>query len=696
MEQKKEEQKKKPWYQTTYRWGQTNLTEDDPVRCDLDFWQEQWKRTHVQGVIVNCGGIIAYYPSSCAFQERARYLGDRDFFKEFTDAARKAGLVVIARMDINRAHKDFYEAHPDWFCVDRDGNPILSGGRYISCVNGGYYREYIPSVLREVIEAYHPDGFADNSWKGLGRNQICYCENCQKAFREACGMELPEKVSWEDPVYRAWVRWSQKRRTEIWDTFNAVTQEAGGEDCLWCGMFNSNPHHAGESLIDIHALCKRAKIIFCDHQRRDSLNGFEQNGQNGTLLRLASQEDMIVPESMAHYVGGPLTFRLCANPVPETGMWMLEGISGGLSPWFHHVGGGQNDKRQFETSKDLFVWHKEHEEFLYHREDLANVGLVWSQENSDFYGRNEVRDRAELPWRGFSRALTRARLPYLPIHASDIGKYAHRLKTLILPDLAILTEKQLDDICAFVKQGGGLVFTGLSTCLNADGERAEDDRLWKLTGLKQNGEHIGVFGKIDPDWERADAHSYLLLPEKRHEIFSNFAGTRILPFGGGLRITQSEGPIKPVAGYIPSFPIYPPEFSWIREEHPEVGTVFAGTLESGSRVVYFAADIDRCYGRCGLPDHGQLLADAVLWTLRGERPITVEGPGYLDCRVYRQPGRRIVHLVNLSGCNTMDYCEETFPVGPVKVTLPSLTGSVSVTVDRLDQHEMIVILDEDI
>ena len=44
----------------------------------------------------------------------------------------------------------------------------------------------------------------------------------------------------------------------------------------------------------------------------------------------------------------------------------------------------------------------------------------------------------------------------------------------------------------------------------------------------------------------------------------------------------------------------------------------------------------------------------------------------------------------------MDYCEEKFPVGPVKVTLPSLTGSVSVTVDRLDQHEMIVILDEDI
>ena len=160
-------------------------------------------------------------------------------------------------------------------------------------------------------------------------------------------------------------------------------------------------------------------------------------------------------------------------------------------------------------------------------------------------------------------------------------------------------------------------------------------------------------------------------------------------------MTQAEGPLKQIAGYIPSFPIYPPEFSWIREERPDIGTIFAGTLESGSRVVYFAADIDRCYGRCGLPDHGQLLANAILWTLGGERPLVVEGPGYLDCRIYRQPGRRIVHLTNLSGCNTMDYCEETFPVGPIKVTLPTKNGTTSLMIERLKQHEMLVIPDEE-
>jgi hypothetical protein len=51
----------RPWYERVRRWGQTNLTEDDPKRNNIDFWVEQWRRTRVQGVIVNCGGIVTYY-----------------------------------------------------------------------------------------------------------------------------------------------------------------------------------------------------------------------------------------------------------------------------------------------------------------------------------------------------------------------------------------------------------------------------------------------------------------------------------------------------------------------------------------------------------------------------------------------------------------------------------------------------------
>ena len=52
-----------PWYRRAMRWGQTNITERDPVRYDIPWWREYWKRTAVQGVIINAGGIVAYYPT---------------------------------------------------------------------------------------------------------------------------------------------------------------------------------------------------------------------------------------------------------------------------------------------------------------------------------------------------------------------------------------------------------------------------------------------------------------------------------------------------------------------------------------------------------------------------------------------------------------------------------------------------------
>src|SRR5512144_1342521 len=90
-----------PWYRRACRWGQTNITEKDPVRYDIPWWREFWKRTQVQGVIVNAGGIVAYYPSKFPLHHRAEFLNGRDLFGELARAAHEDGLAVLARMDSN-------------------------------------------------------------------------------------------------------------------------------------------------------------------------------------------------------------------------------------------------------------------------------------------------------------------------------------------------------------------------------------------------------------------------------------------------------------------------------------------------------------------------------------------------------------------------------------------------------------------
>jgi hypothetical protein len=179
-------------------------------------------------------------------------------------------------------------------------------------------------------------------------------------------------------------------------------------------------------------------------------------------------------------------------------------------------------------------------------------------------------------------------------------------------------------------------------------------------------------------------HTYLRLPPDvaaRHPILAGWEETELLAFGGTLHVVEPlpTGDRSPasevVATLVPPFPIYPPEFSWMREPKSDVPAIVVrehgpGTPEKGGRLVYLAADVDRCYGQRGLPDHGMLLANAVRWAARDRLPLRVEGPGYVDCHLYRQPGRLILHLVNLSGCNAWPaYLEEHLPVGPLQVAV---------------------------
>jgi len=183
-----------PWYRRTLRWMQTNIAEIDVTRYDIPWWREHWKRTGTQGIVVNAGGIVAYYPTRVPLHRRAELLGGRDLFGDLVQAARQDGIVVFARMDSNGAGQEVYDAHPEWFTRDADGKPYFRDqDLYAPCINGPYYREHIPAILREVAANYRPEGFTDNAWSGLPRASICYCASCRNSFKDARGHELPVK-----------------------------------------------------------------------------------------------------------------------------------------------------------------------------------------------------------------------------------------------------------------------------------------------------------------------------------------------------------------------------------------------------------------------------------------------------------------------------------------------------------------------
>jgi hypothetical protein len=674
-----------PWFKRVTRWGQTNITERDPTRYDIPWWREYWKRTEIQGVIVNAGGIVAYYPSKFPLHHRAEFLNGRDLYGEVAEAAHKDGLAVLARMDSNRTAEDFFRAHPDWFARESSGEPYRAEDKYITCVNSPYYDEYLPGVLTEIIERSHPEGFTDNSWSGLTRNSICYCDNCARKFRDKLSKPLPAKKNWDDDVYRQWIQWNYRRRIEIWDLNNRTTKTAGGANCLWIGMNSGSISTQSNDFRDFKEICKRADFMLLDHQARADATGFQQNGDTGKLVHGLLGWDKLMPESMALYQAGRPPFRVASKPAPEARMWMLEGIAGGIQPWWHTIGAYHEDRRMYQTPIPVFQWHQDHEQYLINRQPVAAVGVVWSQTNTDYYGRDGAADLVDAPYRGFTEALLKARIPYVPVNADHIDRDAGTFALLVLPNVGALSDEQCAAIRRFVEHGGSLIATGASSRYNEWGDPRPDFALADLFGAhapaKDSGRKAGdrtlhTYLRLSPEL-RAKVWGPKAGDEpapsgERHPVLKGFEETDILPFGGMLEAIRTEPDAIVPLTLIPPFPIYPPETSWMRQPKSDIPALVL--REQGkARVAYLAADLDRRYGRDNLPDHGNLLANIVRWAAGDRIPLEVHGPGLIDCHLYRQPGRLILHLVNLTNSGTWRApVDELIPVGPfeVKVKLP--------------------------
>jgi hypothetical protein len=706
----------RPWHQRILRWGQTNLTEIDPGRIDIGFWRAHWKRTRVQGLVINAGGIAAFYPTKVPFHHRASGLGDRDLFGELTRAAREDGLAAFARMDSNRAHEDFFRAHPDWFARDAGGKPYVVTGLYVACVNGPYYREYLPAVLREIVSGYRPDGITDNNWNGPQRHQPCFCARCEASFRTRTGAALPTKVDWDDPVYREWILWNYARRLEIWDEFNRVTRAAGGPDCLWVGMMSGSPNYQARVFRDDREVYRRAGLIMLDHQRRFDAEGFAHNAETGLRLRSVGGWDKVIPESMAMYHLGEHNFRLATKPPAEARLWAVSGFAGGIQPWWHHLGAVQEDRRMFATAEPLWRWHEQHERYLVDRLPVATVGLLWSQRNMDFFGRDDAGALVDDPWNGIAQALVRARIPAVPVHVDDVGRVAQELglKLLVLPNLAALSDAQVDAIRRFVAAGGSLLATGMSTLCDEAGRVRPDLALGDLFGASVPATHSWR----DPARRAAQARdwsqTYLRLPRearRRHEALRGFDDTDVLAFGGVLEPLELAGDADMALTFVPALPLSPPEDVWMRQPDTRIPGLVCRDLGQ-ARVAWLPADLDRRFARDQLPDHGDLLARLVRWCLRGDLPFEVEAPGLIDCRLHRtRAGDGVLHLVNLNNPNAWRTpVQETVPTGPVRVRLKSarvrgkVRGLVSgaplaqrragpwteVEVPHIDEHEVLV------
>jgi hypothetical protein len=377
-----------------------------------------------------------------------------------------------------------------------------------------------------------------------------------------------------------------------------------------------------------------------------------------------------------------------------------------MRPWCSKFSGTLHDERWLKGVEEVYLWTEKHQQYLTHQRPLARIGLVYSQQTAWYYGEGHTEAKVENYALGWYQALVESRIPFEMVHdrlfdPAHLAPYA----TLILPNLAALSDAQCDQLRAFVKNGGNLVATHETSLYDEWGVRRGNFGLADLFGVNWTG-------KIDGPM----LNSYIRLEHDavpRHVLFTGLADApRVINGVTRLEVSPRETFAETPLTLIPSYPDLPMEKVYPRTAKTDISCLYL--RQPGGRVAYFPFDIDRTFWEVLCDDHLKLLRNTVLWANMEAPVVEIHGPGFLDVTVWKNAGSITIHLVNLTNPMTMKGpYRDFFPVGAqtIKLRLPSgvrashvrllvadksvpfeLSGSVlAVTVPSILDHEVVAI-----
>jgi hypothetical protein len=661
------------WVDRPMRWAQLTLVEDDPGQFDPGFWLDYFRRTKSDAVCLSAGGCVAYYPTAVRFHHPSAWLGERDPFGDLVVGCRRLGMAVIARTDPHATYDDVEQAHPDWIAVDSAGRKRrhwASPEMWVTCALGPYNFEFMREVHREIMTRYRVDGIFINRWEGSG---ICFCEHCKSNFKTASGFELPTTNDPQDPARRAYILWRQQRLFDLWRLWDSDVRQINPDSCVI-----PNTGGGSTSTLDMKTIGELAPILFADRQGRSGVMAPWANGKNGKEYRSTMGKK---PIGGIFSVGVEEAYRWkdSVQSPAEIRLWAIDGIANGLRPWFTKFAGTIRDPRWLSVVEDLYRWHHRVEKYLRNEAPLARLGLVYSQQTAWFHRGSNAKATVEDHVLGWYQALIEARIPFEMVHDRLLDPaHVDQFKTLILPSIAALSDKQCQQLRAYVSRGGSIVATYETSLFDEWGVKRKDFGLADLFGASYRGHMSGPV-----------RNSYLRLEDdpRTHRRHPLLAGLDDAPrvIGGTFRLdvaANREFGHSPLT-LIPGYPDLPMEKVYPRVSKTDIPEVYLREIGAG-RVVYFPWDIDRVFWELLSVDHSLLLRNAVQWTTAEEPPVLVRGPGVLDVTIWRQKESMTVHLVNLTNPMMMKGpIREFIPVGPQQVIVSVPRGATARRVQLL-------------
>ncbi len=646
------------WTNFPWRVVQTNFSEIDTLNFDADAFIEDLKSFHCNAVLLNAGGMLASYPTALEEHTKSDYIAHFDL-KALVEKCHENGIKVIARTDFSKIRRDVFERHPDWAFRTKDGDIIDYNGYVHTCMCGGFQNGYMDQILREMLEQIPFDGVfcnmgsfnsytVDYSYNMYG---ACFCENCQKKFREKYGFEIPRKQLPGDPASMAFARFQQEvaaeHKARITNLIHSINP-----DVAYCS---------------VDYVRQEANTEF---SRRPPLWQYHAASNARTLRGMGS----VGTSANVDMIGFSHRHVSITPALQELRLWQALSNFAGIDYFIMGRLDTKEDKSAYDRVKKVFSFAAEHEELLTGVQSAADVLLV--------------RDAYAIPHpeeRGWVRALTELHIPFDEILGSGLGKKdLSSYRTVILPEKNRLAPAVQEKLEQFTANGGCVLRIGQFSAAPS----------------------MGIAGKA----KRSDAilgATFRIRPEDR-ERFPDFANRPFVVAGKTYLECEYGSNTKKWGILLPPQRFGPPELCYAIEEPTDFPAVTEHAHGAG-KSVYIPWYPGSAYYQDGY-DNSLLFMKDVLENICGCRSIGVDISPMVEVTWGQKDNWQILHFVNGTGHFGTSYfdpvtvaeqtveidwdkpavvCENVGEPGNVRYQLAD--GKLRITVPKLGFHTCILV-----
>ncbi len=609
------------WENYPWRMVQTNLRQIDMEHMDAAAYAQSLSDFGATVVTLNAAGIIASYETEHPYHYKSEYLHG-DSLLQMIEECHKRGIRVIARTDFSKVHESLASEHPDWLYRDLEGNVSNYNGYVQVCMNGEYQQKVMFEILQEALTTHPFDGLFCNMSGFLMMDYSsklyppCQCANCKRLFKEQYGLEIPASHDFTDPVYLKYNEFKGRCTGAHKHRLHALVQSISPELAM-----NGFEYQRSESHTDFgrpawpysaSSNCRVSKGIG---------NACAVDNASTDFLGFRYREISVSPQLM------------------KLRQWQNLANAGTLSLFIMGTLDNHRDVSGFAPTKEVFSFHKAHEELYTHMESAAKVVLLRSG--------NWQRPDPEV--NGWVRALTESHVPFDELALSELnGLEKLEGKThLILGDVRAIGPKQAQIVDGFAANGGTVIATG-------------------ATGIRGKNQVLSCLGVASVKETRRSVMSALMMVGEGEEaVFPACQEVPYIAIGSELVIPEPAENTKTYLRLVDEHPFGPPERCYFTEVTEEPGILVHS--HGAGKGIYVPFKLASLYFQEGYQNSLNLMQD-ILFSLGGIHRMAPSLTPMAEVVLRKWEGKTVVQLINTSGSFANSYFKP-LPIHDIELNL---------------------------